>query len=429
MTDQRAPIKRILVGSAEMALYGGANLIRPAFGLLALPLYAWIFTPEDFGVIGIYTAILGLLVIVIPVNGPVYVLWNRARLGDAASARAVSATVQIASLLALAAAGLGIGTWLIFDPSFAPMWITLAAAATAWLTTWIVLDTHVHQADDQAGWFFVVNAAWAIGGPLATVLLAFTVSDDWTARIGGMAIAAAVVAAWSATSLRRRGAVALPVERSDRSGVLRFGLPLLPHTVGLWAASFLDRFVVAAIAGIEAAGIYTVAFSIALGVNAAHDGVSRWFAPKLARWTSEDSEAGLERASLFTAGYAAAAVVTVPVLWIVVSALADLVLPDSYDGVGEFLIWLIIAQALIGIARILTGYLYAAGHTGTQSVITIIVAGVGLGLAVWLVSEYGAIGAAYAAVASSCVRLLLTSVAAWRTGLLRNPLLTQRSQS
>jgi O-antigen/teichoic acid export membrane protein len=422
-------INRLLVGTREIALYGSANLVRPAIGLLTLPLYAWLFTPEDFGIIGIYTAMLGLLVIVLPLNGQVYVLWNRVRLGPQRSARAVGSTIEIASVLGVIAAVVGVVYWVIADPDLAPAWIAVLAAATAWATAWILLDTHVHQADEQAGSYFLINLGWAIAGPVGTLLLVGLVAQDWTARIGGIAIATGVTAAWSAYSLRRRKAVSFDIERQDIDGVLRFGVPLIPHTVGLWAASFLDRFIVAAMAGIAAAGIYTVAFSIALGIGAAHDGVSRFFAPRLAKWTKVGSEAALIRASQFAFGYAALAIITIPVIWVLVAWFVDLVLPSDYDTVLEFMPWLIMAQALIGIARVFTGYLYAAGRTGVQSVVTVVTAAFGLVFALIAVSRSGAIGAAYAAVASGLIRVILTYAAAERTGLLRNPIPARQTDS
>jgi O-antigen/teichoic acid export membrane protein len=359
----------------------------------------------------------------------VYVLWNRVRLGPQRSARAVGSTIEIASVLGVIAAVVGVVYWVIADPDLAPAWIAVLAAATAWATAWILLDTHVHQADEQAGSYFLINLGWAIAGPVGTLLLVGLVAQDWTARIGGIAIATGVTAAWSAYSLRRRKAVSFDIERQDIDGVLRFGVPLIPHTVGLWAASFLDRFIVAAMAGIAAAGIYTVAFSIALGIGAAHDGVSRFFAPRLAKWTKVGSEAALIRASQFAFGYAALAIITIPVIWVLVAWFVDLVLPSDYDTVLEFMPWLIMAQALIGIARVFTGYLYAAGRTGVQSVVTVVTAAFGLVFALIAVSRSGAIGAAYAAVASGLIRVILTYAAAERTGLLRNPIPARQTDS
>lgn len=421
LSAQKEQINRLLVGTREIALYGGANLVRPVIGLLTLPLYAWLFTPEDFGIIGIYTALLGLLVIVLPLNGQVYVLWNRVRLGPDRSARGVGATIEIATALGVISAVLGVLYWLIVDPSFAPAWIAILAAATAWSTTWILLDTHVHQADEQAGSFFFINLGWALAGPVFTLLLVWSVAQDWTARIGGIAISAGITAVWSAYSMGKRRAISFDVERQDIDPVLRFGVPLMPHTVGLWVASFLDRFIVAAMAGIAAAGVYTVAFSIALGIGAAHDGMSRFFAPRLAKWTKDGSHAALTRASQVAAAYAVLAIVTIPFLWLLVTWFVDLGLPDDYQAVEDFMLWLITAQALIGIARVLTGYLYAAGRTGVQSVVTVVTAVFGVTFALIAVSRSGAIGAAYAAVASGLVRVTLTYIAAQRTGLLRNP--------
>jgi O-antigen/teichoic acid export membrane protein len=410
--------RRVLADSGEIALYGAANLVRPALGILTLPLFTALFGPSDYGIIGIYTALLGLLTIILPVNGQIYLLWNRARLGPEGSAVAAGSAISMAAAIGGACALAATVYWWVAPPGEIPLWVGYLAIATAWLSAVILIDTHVHQADQQAVPYFGINLAWALIGPVATVVLAAALASDWTARVWGITIAAGVTAAWSLVSLRRRGALAWGWNMSSVRALLRFGLPLLPHTLGLWATAFLDRFIVAGAAGMISAGIYTVAVSIALGIGAIHDGVSRFFAPRLAQWTADPSGAGLRKGTRFFYGYAAIAIVTIPFVTIATNWLVSWVLPDEYGVVKDFLFWLVATQALIGISRMCTGYLYAAGRTGTQSVVTVASAAVGLVLAVIGVAAYGAIGAAYASLATAVVQVTMAYIAARRTGLL-----------
>ena len=413
-----ARLRNLAIGGRDIALYGSANLVRPAIALAMIPVFTRLFVPEDYGIIGIYTVIVGLLTTVLSANGQIYVLWNRAKLGKAQSVAAVGATMRIAtagSLLCLAASAVW---WLIAAPDSVPFWVAIVAIGTAWATVWILLDTHVHQADEEARAFFTINATTAVIGPIATVVLAVGVVSNWTARIGGIAIAAAVVGAWSASSLMRRDVLRIGGSQSMVRPVLRFGLPLLPHTVGLWIAASVDRFIIAAMVGIASTGIYTVAASIALAFAAVHDGVSRFFAPLLSRWTADGSVEGQVKAARFAYSYSAAALVSAPLLILVTVPIARWILPDDYATVTDFLMWLIVAQAFAGIARIFTGYLYAASWTGVLSAVTLITAAAGLLFTVAMVSSFGAIGAAVAAVGTALIRALATYLVARRTGLL-----------
>ncbi len=202
--------------------------------------------------------------------------------------------------------------------------------------------------------------------------------------------------------------------------LLRFGVPLF-HTLGLWATAFLDRFIVAGAAGMAGAGLYTVAVSVALGIGAMHDGVSRFFAPRLARWSDDESGDGLRKGATFFYLYAAAAVLTIPFVTVAAGWMVGWFLPDEYAQVEGFLLWLVATQALIGISRMCTGYLCATGRTGTQSIVTVVSAAVGLVLAIVGVAGYGVIGAAYASLATAVVQVALAYIAARRTGLLPRP--------
>jgi O-antigen/teichoic acid export membrane protein len=414
-------VKRMLTGSGEIALYGGANLVRPVIGILTIPVFTRLFGPDDYGIIGIYTALVGLLTLLLPVNGHIYNLWNRAKLGSEGSAVAAGDTIVLSTGIGALCVVLAAIYWMVAPPADIPMWVAFLAVGTAWLTVWILVDTHIHQADGEASWFFGINLGWAVIFPIATIALALWVSSDWTAPIWGIVIASGLTALWSMYSLHRRRAIRVAPDSDSVRSVLRFGVPLLPHTVGLWAATYLDRFIVAGAVGIATTGIYTVAVSVALGLNAIHDGVSRFFAPRLARWTAEESAAGLRKAARFTYGYSIVSIVTIPAIVLAVNWLIDLLLPGEYAPVTEYLPWLIAAQAFIGIARMFTGYLYAAGWTGIQSIVTVTTAVVGLILAIVLVGSNGALGAAYAALIAAVFRTVVTYFAARRTQLLMTP--------
>ena len=172
------------------------------------------------------------------------------------------------------------------------------AIATAWLSAVILIDTHVRQADQQAGWFFGINLAWALIGPIATVVLAVAVASDWTAACLGHHHRSrrdrGMVTRIPAPTWRPRGRVGSGI--GEGTAAIRCpAAPPHPRPVG--RSAFLDRFIVAGAAGMAGAGLYTVVVSVALGIGAMHDGCPGFFAPRLARWSDDESGDGLRKGS------------------------------------------------------------------------------------------------------------------------------------
>jgi O-antigen/teichoic acid export membrane protein len=195
---------------------------------------------------------------------------------------------------------------------------------------------------------------------------------------------------------------------------LRFGAPLLPHSLAAVAMSTIDRFALSGSVGTSATGEYFAAFQIAALLTVASGAVNQawtpWLYGRLARKT-EDARHEIVRTTwvlcvALLLGGCAMAIAAPFIVHIVAGA--------RFASAGSLLVFLAPAAAFRAMYYFVTGYLFYSGRTGVLSTITAIAACLQAALTFALVRSYGAPGVAFASLVSSILYFFMTAIAANR---------------
>jgi O-antigen/teichoic acid export membrane protein len=324
-------------------------------------------------------------------------------------------------LLALVGLGLWAGGLIHGDP----LVVAAMALATAFWNGLVLLRLHTYQANQKPASFFWMSAAPPLSAFILTLALAAIV-DDWASRLIALLATAVLAGGWAALSLRAESRMSLSLGRQRLGEVFRFGAPLIVYTASIWIIGFTDRFIVAERLGLADAGVYTVAYSLALGVSSLHDGVARFFVSRLPNWVETDE--GQVTASRFAFRYSVIALLTIPLLIPLAFLGLNLLAAEAFADGSELLIWLIPAQAFGGIARLFTGYLYVERRTRARALLGAGEATLNVVLTWILVGIYGLVGAAIATLVTYAVSMVGTFLLA-RNGTSLMPLRAIRRSS
>jgi O-antigen/teichoic acid export membrane protein len=398
---------RIAAAGRAIGLYAAGSLAAGVVGFFALPFFTRIFTPDDFGVIGLFTAVVGLLTPGLSLAGYIFILYNRQDsrgVSEAIGLIAVTGAVLVSTVASI--------VWLTGSMSTVAYQLTLLAIVTGFANVWVMIRLHRYQAEQSPGRFFWLSAAPPVLAFGLTLVLA-THFGGWSPRIWALVLVSLGTASWAVGSLRRLARLSLRAGFERIRQVARFGGPIVIHTASIWIVGFTDRFIIAEREGLAAAGIYTVAYSIGLGVSAAHDGVARYFASRLPDWI--ETKSGRIDAARFSYRYAAAAILSLPLTVPIALLGLEILTTDDFGSGSDLLLWLIPAQTLAGVARVFTGYLYVEQRTAQRAALSASEAGVNLPLTWVLVGALGVVGAAVATLATYLLSSIGTYVLA-RTG-------------
>jgi O-antigen/teichoic acid export membrane protein len=264
------------------------------------------------------------------------------------------------------------------------------------------------RAEDRSGDYLklaAVRGAISLSITLVLVLgLDLGVAGFLFGNLSGPACVALVM---TPRYLKRHG-VDLAGARARFAELMRFGAPLVPAALGLWALTYLDIYLLRVLADLSAVGIYNFASELCLPVALLLVATQLSWSPfAFARARTEDGPRELARAfrHLFVALVAAALVLAVlrrEILQIVVSFGNR-----DYLASGRVMPVLLLATILYCASQIFGTGLQVAGDTRRLPLLVLVAVLVNAGLNLLLIPRWREMGAAVATVGTNLLLAFL----------------------
>lgn len=250
----------------DTVAYGLSSVASSILAIFLVPLYTRVLSPADYGLVALVTAIMGVV-------GTVVVLGLDSAAGrwyfddeDPQRRRAVMSSwfwCQLAVSSVVAGALLATLPWLAPRLSSSPAaWVALMFATLA-----VPLATFRQVAGIwlrcrrlawKASTFFTVSAlAAALGSALLVLVVGLRVPGVFLGQLLGAGVTAAFALVIVGRQIRPRY-----FSRTMLSGMIRFGIPLIPAAVAGWVTASSDRIILNVMLGEAAVGIYSVAASV-----------------------------------------------------------------------------------------------------------------------------------------------------------------------
>ena len=139
---------------------------------------------------------------------------------------------------------------------------------------------------------------------------------------------------------------------------LSFGLPLVPHVLGMFFLSSVDRFIINKKFGLSDAGIYMMAFQISLGLILVYDSINKAFVPFLFSTLKKNNYAD-KRKIVSYSYFLFLFCIFIGVLSFFISPyILNFVSNEKYILAASFIGLLCIGQSFQGLYLIVTNYIF-----------------------------------------------------------------------
>ena len=306
---------------------------------------------------------------------------------------------SLSALFAWALAG-SLVVWPLLAPLLLPEVSWLAAAAGFVVLVGqcsiriIQARTRIHRELKAYFWYTVLPPA--LGLVLGVALV-------WRAGAGGTGVLAALAVGYGAVvaiELGRRFRAYIPkIWRPDpqqRALLLRFGFPIMASALAGVALNLSDRFLVAHLFGLSAAGEYAAAFALAIKVDA----VAMLFVTSAFPLLVQDYDKGdvarvgadLSRLITVFATFFAPAVCGVA---LVARPVVALLLGPDFQQAHLLIVPLMPGVFMMGIERYVSKAFHLAGNNRPRMIIIAVAAVLNLGANLLLLPRYGLVAAAW----------------------------------
>jgi O-antigen/teichoic acid export membrane protein len=399
-----AQIKRL---ARHSAIYGLGGIVSRILAVFLLPLYTRYLRPSDYGAIETLLALAAVLVTVLRlgISSAFFRFYFDAK-DDAGRTLVVRTSFWFT--MVSATAGLAAGVLLAAPISHLLFGTNDRASLVraAFVGLWAQMNyeqlTSLFRVEERSVSFVLATLANLLVTVAATVVLVVGFHKHALGVVVGNFTGTLVV--WAALLAYRRFQLGLQFDRSLFREMNRFGLPLVPSALALWAVNFIDRLFLVKLSSVREVGLYSIGVRVASAIVLLLTAFrTAW--PAFAYSIEDDAEArhtyGFVLTYLiFVASWLALAlsllspwivhVLTTPAF----DPASRVVAPLSFAAVA-FAGYIVMA---IGVGR--------ARRTQFNWVVTGAGAAVNIGLNIALIPPYGMMGAAIATVAAYLVMFL-----------------------
>lgn len=405
-------LKRLLKSKllGNTAIYALANVLNGAIPFLLLPILTRVFTPEEYGMVTLVSAVIAIMGAFagLSAHGAVSVKYfdktvDHPQFVGASLLVLAGSTAFI--LLFLVFAGDTISSWI----NLPKQWLYVAAIASAAqfvinirLVLWQVQDQPIRY-----GLFQVSQTLFNLG---LSLVLVFWAIWGWQGRAWGIALASIIFCVVAIASMQKAKLVVWKRNHNYERDVVTFGFPLIPHVLGGFVISMGDRFILTGILGLDVVGYYAVASQMVVPMVVLIDG----FVKSYSVWVYKRLNGDVDKRKLILLTYGLfLLLLSFALMYTFFAKFAiEFLVGDKFSSSVNYLVYLSFSAAFTGMYYLVGIYISYMFKTKILSAITLVVSVLHFFICSYLVTLYGIEGAAITSLISNILMFLFTWILA-----------------
>jgi O-antigen/teichoic acid export membrane protein len=210
--------------------------------------------------------------------------------------------------------------------------------------------------------------------------------------------------------LAKRGYFRFPVKKKATVDLMKFGLPLLPHSLSFWFKSGFDKIIITSFCGLAINGIYSMALSFGALYTIFNNAFSNSYIPylqkRISNFTPDTIDVEKKRLVLFSYkmmfGFALLSIIVIALCWLAIKYVLDPQYIDSF----QFIPWIMIGLTFNSMYGLVIQFPYSVKKTLGLGVVTFSGSVVQLILTYLLVSNIGVDGVKISYVVGSFIIMM-----------------------
>ena len=387
------------------------SLLGRAVPFFLLPVLTRYLTPEDYGYVANFLVLVSLAIPFVGLNS--HAAYARAfYLQDRFNISVYLGTVWIfAAVLGFIQVGIfwtfqrEIGDFFFFPSSWVilvPITATSSVFTQLMLTCW-----QVREMPRQFGFF---QNFQTLTEAVSSVLLVVYWSFNWLGRVLSRSVASLFFACFSLFWSLRKGWLELKFDKQCLIHGLKYGFPLIPHSLAGIINGSVDRVFISHMVGPADTGLYTVGYQIGAIIGLMAGSFNQAYVPWLFEKLKKNDHDEKRSIVKFTYVYFVVILALSLILGFGAPWFLDFFLGKKFTKSSDFVIWISLGYCFDGMYMMACNYIFFAEKTHVLALISLAGAFLNVILNYFFISWYGSIGAAQA----TAISFLLTFLMLWR---------------
>lgn len=385
-------------------------MLSRAVPFLLIPFLTTYLTPEDYGIVTIFLVVIGISGAIIGLNtvGAIDRAYFNDSIKNFEQYVGNCFSILLASSFALCIIFFLLGDWLVKWTQIPIFYLYVAIIVCVFQFVFRTLLSILRIKGNAFQYGFLQMLLTAVEFSV-TIVLIYYFEQTWDGRIMGR------LAGFSAAGLIAFGYLTFKVKINFRINreylrhALKFGVPLVPHVIGGLALTMTDRIFISNMVGLNATGIYAVAYQLGTVLLILTTSFNTAYVPWLYNSLNTGGVEIKKKIVKYTYGYFALVLALVGVFYFTMLFLSDFLLGEEFEGSKMFLIWALLGFAFNGMYFMVTNFIFYTEKTYLLAGVTFSSIFINIPLNYYLILNNGALGAAQA----TTILNLFVFVAAW----------------
>lgn len=399
--------RSVLMKSA--GIYTLTNMFNAAIPFFLLPVFTRYLSTEDYGITSMFTVLVGFIMPFIGFNiqGAVSRNYFEKETIDFSKYVYNCFLILVGSSVFV----------LILILVFAEELTMISGIPSNWLmSVWLIaifqfinqIRLAILQATNRVKEYAFFQVGQAIMNASFAIIFIVVLSNNWQGTVKAQLISGGIFSLISLYYLYKQGYLSFGINKNYIKNALKFGVPLIPHTIGAVLISMTDRLFITNMVGTSATGIYTVGFQLGMVISLFTDSFNKAWVPYFYGKLKEDSQSTKQNIVKQTYLYYAALSIIVIVFILMIPFITTIFLGPKFQEASSYAVWIVCGFYFNGLYKMMTNYIFFMSKTIYLSIMTFITAILNIGFNYILISMNGAIGAAQATVISYAITFVVT---------------------
>jgi O-antigen/teichoic acid export membrane protein len=154
---------------------------------------------------------------------------------------------------------------------------------------------------------------------------------------------------------------------------LKFGVPIIPHTIGGMLMTLTDRFIINNLLGLEKVGIYMVGLQLGMTLALIADSFNKAYAPWLFEKLNQNNEDIKRRIVVFTYIYFFCIIFLACLMFFILKILFPIFVGEKFLKAEKVILWVLLGNAFNGMYYMVVNYIFYTYKSHILAIITFIV--------------------------------------------------------
>lgn len=389
-------------------IYTVADALGKALGFIILPFLSYYLTPDDLGLatnFSVLTSITVLLAGSVMVNALPYFFYEQNKEERSSFISNLLILCFVICLILLAA------FFLLRNVAINYLKLSFDVILLAIPVTFAQLIQNANlvlfRLEEKPKQFAIYQVSYILLHIILMVVMVIVLRLGGYGRIYADIIAFMVMAVFHFYRLVKGGYIVLRINIKYIKDLLKFGVPLLPHSLSFWLKGGADKIIITNFCGLYQNGLYSMALTMNSIYNLVSQALMNAYVPSLQKRLSSVSIENLESEKKkvikqnysIIALFSIIAVLSVGVAWVILYYFVEAKYQESF----KFVPLLILGQWVYCIYNLSIQYIYREKKTLILGIITFVGSMIQIGMTWVFVKFFGVIGVAYATVLGSII--------------------------